>query len=328
MDGVDGATVRRPPFFIVGAARSGTTLLRLMLDRHPEVAIPGESHFIPPLWKRRGRYGRDDRIEDRDAWLRDLSAQRTFRRWDLSPELVRQELDRIPHPTFAQAVEAVFLAYARSRGKTRWGDKTPDNVEHLPLLAGLFPQARVVHLIRDGRDVALSTIDLKRLHRRAATAAYFWARALRQGRAAAPSLGPGRYLEVTYETLVEHPEREIRRLAGFLDIPFHPAMLQHDREAGDRLPEGVRRLHSRVALPPTRGLRDWRRDMRPEEVEEFEAVAGRELLAAGYELSGRRFGLLVTARAWSRMVPFGLSYARSRVRGRTRAARRRERMRT
>jgi hypothetical protein len=298
-----------PPFFIVGAARSGTTLLRLMLDRHPEVAIPGESHFIPPLWARRRRYGRAGSIDDREAWLRDLSAQPAFRRWDLPIELVRRELDALPDPTFAQAIEAVFLAYAHSRGKERWGDKTPDYVEHLPLLAHLFPTARFVHLIRDGRDVALSTIDLQRLHRRAATAAYFWARAIRQGRTAARLLGPERYVEVRYEELLDDPEGEIRRLARFLDLAFHPAMLEHDREARERLPEGIRRIHGRLALPPTKGLRDWRRDMRPSEVEEFEAVAGRELLAAGYEPSGRHIGVLARARAWSRMIPFGLTYA-------------------
>jgi hypothetical protein len=269
------------PFFIVGAARSGTTLLRLMLDRHPEVAIPGESHFISPMWARRRRYGRGGRIEDRDRWLRDLSVQPAFRRWGLPTEAVRRELDAIPEPTFAQGVEAVFLAHAHSLGKDRWGDKTPDNVEHLPLLSRLFPEARFVHLVRDGRDVALSTIDLERLHRRAATAAHFWARAFRQGRAGSRFLGSERYLEVRYEAVLDDPESEVRRLCGFLDLEFDPAMLEHDPSASERLPAGrIRRMHGREALPPTPGLRDWRRDMRPSEVEEFEAVAGRELLAA------------------------------------------------
>jgi Sulfotransferase family len=312
--------VRHPPFFIVGAARSGTTMLRLMLDRHPEVAIPGESHFIPELWGRRRNYGTDGRVEDREAFVRDLSELRTFRRWDLSPDLVRKELEVLSDPIFAQAVEAVFLAHAHSRGKERWGDKTPDYVEHLPLLARLFPDALFVHLIRDGRDVALSTIDLERRHQKAATAGYFWARAVRQGMAAAAFLEPNRYREVRYESFVGDPEGQIRRLAEFLDIPFHPALLEHDRNAGQRIPEGVRRLHPNVALPPTRGLRDWRRDMRPEEIEEFEAVAGRQLLAAGYQLSGRSVGPIVRARAWGRMIPFVLDYLRRRLRRRRRRA--------
>jgi Sulfotransferase family len=305
-----------PPFFIVGAARSGTTLLRFMLDRHPDVAIPGESHFIAPMWARRRRYGRDDRIEDREAWLRDLLTLGTFRRWGLPVEAVRHELDPIDAPTFAQAIEAVFVACARSGGKTRWGDKTPDNVEHISLLARIFPKARFVHLVRDGRDVALSTIALRRLHRRAATAAYFWARAFRQGRGAASSLGPARYLEVRYETVLDDPEGEIRRLCRFLDLPFDPVMLEHDQHARDRLPERFRRLHPGVALPPTKGLRDWRRDMDRREVEEFEAIAGQDLLAAGYELSGRRIGQSARVRAWSRLISFAVAYVFRRMRSR------------
>jgi len=301
-----------PPFFIVGAPRSGTTLLRVMIDRHPEVAIPGEGHFIPDLWAARRRYGRNGRIDDQRRWLRDLAAHPVFRYWELTPEAVAQELPG-RQPSFAEAVDAAYRAYARQHGKIRWGDKTPEYVDHLPLLAKLFPDARFVHLLRDGRDVALSTLDLGRLHTHAASAAFFWARHVRHAWAISSSLGAERYLELRYEDLVEEPERRLREVCEFLSLPFQPSMLDHDGGALERLPERMRSIHTRLALPPTKGLRDWRRDMHPLQVAEFEAIAGPCLAEAGYELASATPSLRARAMGRWRIAAFAARYGRRRV---------------
>lgn len=316
-----------PPFFVVGAGRSGTTLLRVMLDRHPDVAIPPESHFIPYIWERRHRYGSDDRIERLEAFLGDLSAHHRFRSWEMPIDRIVDELANIPRPTLSQAVDAVFRAYARAMGKSRWGDKTPGYVEHVTLLAEIFPEARFVHLIRDGRDVALSVLDLHRLHRHPASAAYMWARQVGLGRRAGQRLGPGRYVEARYEHVLADLEGELRWLCDFLSLSFDPALLRHDEHSLERVPRRERRMHSRLALPPTKGLRDWRTQMDPRDVEDCEAVAGSQLAASGYELVTPR-RLSAQARAWSRVVWFGIRSmqprmrARRRARGRMRALRR------
>lgn len=317
-DGGDPA----PPFFVVAAARSGTTLLRVMLDRHPLLAVPGEGHFIPHLWATRQRYGRDGSVEHPEVLLADLARHPGFRFWDLPIDAVRDEIDRLPAPTFAEVMEAAYVAYARAAGKPRWADKTPDYIDHLPLLAGLFPEARFVHMIRDGRDVALSTIDLKRFHRHAATCAHFWGRqvggAMREGER---RLGPERYLELRYEDLLDEPEAELRRLCDFVDLPFHDSLLEHDERDLEKLPERFRSIHSRLALPPTKGLRDWRSQMAASEVAEFEAVAGRELSAAGYPLASGRPGRWTRLRARWRMAGFASRYLRHRLRARLRRVR-------
>jgi hypothetical protein len=310
------------PFFVVAAARSGTTLLRVMLDRHPLLAIPGEGHFIPHLWATRDRYGSGGIVERPEVLLADLARHPGFRFWDLPITAVRDEIVGTPAPTFAEVMEAAYVAYARRAGKPRWADKTPDYVDHLPLLASLFPEARFVHMIRDGRDVALSTIDLKRFHRHASTCAHFWARqvggAMREGER---RLGPERYLELRYEDLLDDPERELRRLCAFVDLPFHESLLEHDERDLEKLPEQFRPIHSRLALPPTKGLRDWRSQMSASEVAEFEAVAGRELAAAGYPLAHARPGPWTRLRARLRMVGFASRYLRHRVRARLRRLR-------
>jgi LPS sulfotransferase NodH len=308
------------PFFVVGAARSGTTLLRVQLDRHPELAVPPESHFIPHLWRRRRRYGREGRVERPERFLADLRSQRRFREWNVASEQVGEELP--PSPTLGQAIEAAYRAYAKAHGKSKWGDKTPRYVTQLPLLARLFPEARFVHLVRDGRDVALSLVGLGHLHAHPATAAFPWARQVAKGRAAGHALGPGRYVELRYEELVANPEGVLQHLCRSLGLAFAPEMLEHRRnETLEKIPPDRRRYHTRLALPPTEGLRDWRRDMDPAAVAEFEALAGAELVASGYELSGRPISTGTRVRAWLRAARFAVRILgrRPRVRRRRKA---------
>ncbi len=306
------------PVFVVAAARSGTTLLRVLIDRHPDLAVPGEGHFIPHLWAKRDRYGRDGIVERPDVWLADLARHPSFQFWGLPIENVRDELRGRQSVRFSEAVEAAYLAYARRAEKPRWADKTPDYIDHLPLLSSLFPEARFVHMIRDGRDVALSTIDLKRFHRRAATCAHFWSRqvdgAMREGK----RLGSDRYLELRYEDLLDDPEGELRRFCRFVDLPFDAAMLEHDERDLEKLPERFRSIHSRLALPPTKGLRDWRSQMPRPEVAEFEAVAGRELTRAGYQLAAGHPRARTRILARWRMGGFAVRYLRHRARTRAR----------
>lgn len=302
------------PFFVVGVDRSGTTLLRVMLDRHPDLAIPPESHFIPRMWARRRRYGRRGRIDDLERFLDDLAMDSYFRDWGLSVDAVRQELGHATRPAFAVALDATFRAYARKCGKPRWGDKTPDYIKHLPLLGQLFPSAGFIHMVRDGRDVALSMLDLRRLHRHTATVGFVWARRVRRGRIEGKRLGSNSYIEIRYEDLVRDPEAELTRICAFLGSPFRPAMLEHDPRAIKQVPERVRPMHARLALPPTEGLRDWRRDMQPLEVTEFEVIAGPELAAMGYERRTLRPGIKSRLTAWYHVARFAIAMLRRRAR--------------
>src|SRR5437773_4905516 len=117
------------PLFVVGCGRSGSTLLRLMLDANPEIAIPGESHFIPQLFARFGNAG------DADAITSALLATPHFAHWKIAEDDVWERVRAIERPSFADVVEAAYLTNADVHGKTRWGDKTPIYVRSIPLLA-------------------------------------------------------------------------------------------------------------------------------------------------------------------------------------------------
>ena len=222
------------PFpFIVARGRSGTTLLRAMFDSHPDMAVPPESHFLVTMGLRRRRHERGRGLEA-DRFVRDLMKEYGFRRWALDPETVRVRLIETQAATYAQAMREVFTLYAERHGKTRYAEKTPMNVMHIPFLARAFPEARFIHMIRDGRDVALSYLDTDFGVDSLGESAIYWRRFVRKGRRDGRRLG-GRYREIRYEDLLSDPEAVLRSLCTFVELPYDPVMLTYHRQA-DRDP--------------------------------------------------------------------------------------------
>jgi hypothetical protein len=281
-----------PPVVVLGVSRSGTTLLKEMLDAHSELAIPTESYFIPQL---AGRH--DERLNVED-FLADLGRLARVREWGVSPEDVRRRLP--DEPTFPEAVQAIYLAYADARGKRRYGDKTPAYMQQLDLLAGVFPTAQYVHLIRDGRDAGLSFVAMRRRPRfnwarprGLAAFACQWKLEVAEARRFGRSIGPERYLELRYEDLVAEPEANLRRACEFLGLEFEAVMLEYHRAVdAARLAD-----HPRLTEPPTPGVRRWREQMSPADAELFEAIAGPLLTELGHERAFPRPSPRAIARA-------------------------------
>ena len=285
------------PLIVLGVSRSGTTLLRVILDRSPGIAIPDESFFVP-LLARRHRHA-----IDAAHFLDDVARIPTIRDWgltaaDVAPR-VRSGMER------GDAIAAIFESYAERAEKPRWGDKTPMYMRHLALLDELFPSAQYVHLIRDGRDAALSFLEMPegtftRIWAHPRTPAQFaclWRKEVRDARALGRRVGSDRYLEVRYEELVADPETLVRRICSFAEIPFEPAMLDY---AG-AVDVSSKPHQQRLLRPPTAGVRSWREDMSDDDVAAFEEVAGDLLGELGYEVTsepGARAVRKVAARSW------------------------------
>ena len=138
-----------PAPFVVGVGRSGTTLLRLMLDSHPELAIPPETHFLPELIDRAATGA------DGQALADVIAGARTWGDFGLDERDLRARVEAA-EPNAGSVARAFYSLYAERQGKPRWGDKTPIYVKHMRKIGGELGEARFVHLIRDGRDVALS----------------------------------------------------------------------------------------------------------------------------------------------------------------------------
>jgi len=276
------------PFFIVGAGRSGTTLLRLILIGHSHLHIPPETWFLRDLVREFPLSGALTQPQAERA----VETMVRHERWpDLGLDADRVRLGLAALPAGADMRELLDLAYQRllqASGKVRLGDKTPHYFEIVPELATLYPDAAFIYLVRDGRDVAMSWIDAG--WQRYYEAGFEWPRAmaaLRRDRAAYP----GRVLEVRYEDLARAPVDTTQAICDFLGEKFEPAMLDwHGRI--EAVAARDRHLHGRLQQPLTAdAVALWRRRLSPAECFAMEACLRRDLTAAGYEL-------MFKARAW------------------------------
>lgn len=276
-----------PYVFVCGCARSGTTLLQRMLDNHPELAVLLETNAVPrPVL---GKHPAPD-LPLSDDLIRQVIGFKWFDHLGVDEKTARGLA--VGRSTFAEFVGALFDEVGRRRGKRFVGEKVPGYVRRIPSLHGLFPTARFIHIVRDGRDVALSMLDwitserwLGRMplwqQEPVALCALNWRREVSAGLRGRQKVGADRCLEVKYEDLVAAPEPIMRSVADFLELPFDAAMLEfHNHRTRDDPT-----LWSKDRwLPPTGGLRDWRRGLSQRDLQLFEVLAGDLLASLGYPL--------------------------------------------
>lgn len=281
---------------IVGAPRSGTTLLRFMLDAHPDLAIPPETGFLgADLTQLQGLSRRQfaDFIEkfpaDAPGWS-DFGLQST--EW-------RQALDGVEPFDLPCAFRSFYRLYAARFSKSRWGEKTPGNVFKMEQIEALLPESHFIHLIRDGRDVALSWRktwfspgqDIK-------TLAHHWQQSVRVGMES--GIARRHYLAVHFEELIENTAAVLQRICDYLSLDFQPSMLNYFENTPIRLLEhGERRRVDGSLLvgrdqrlqqqllttyPPARDrVGAWRDTLTAFERDAFASVAGDLLSQLGYE---------------------------------------------
>jgi hypothetical protein len=291
-----------PYLFVVGCPRSGTTLLQRMLDSHPQLAVANDTEFIAAAID--GLRPRPDlpltaEIVDRLREFR-TPGGRGFQRLGLPEGALESAASGAR--TYPELVAELYTRFAGTHGKQHAGEKTPDYVRHLPLLHTLFPRARVVHLIRDGRDVALALVDWARESERTgrprgparlrfwhaspvAASALWWRWLVECGRRDGRELGEA-YLEVRYERLVASPEQTLRELTDFLELPFDRRMIAYHLHREARPDDPL--TGASAWLPVTPGLRDWRNQMTVHDAQLVEALTGDLLSDLGYRLAFRK----------------------------------------
>jgi len=294
------AEPRFPAPFVVGVGRSGTTLLRMMLDAHPPLTIPPETHFINPLIQASGKL----RFNPRTATRAIVEDER--RRWNdfgIEEADLLAAFEEIRPFNTTDALRAFYGLYAAKHGKPRWGDKTPDYIRKMRKLQKTLPEARFIHVIRDGRDAGLS--QNARIAKRgkdpipAREMARRWRKRIVKSRVDAEEVE--HYIEVRYEDLVSDTETVLRRVCEHVELDYDPAMLRYHETAEERLQEMAGALpakkgrpereagerleaHALTTKPPDADrVAVWKREMTPEENAEFENAAGYLLDDLGYE---------------------------------------------
>jgi len=282
---------------VVGVPRSGTTLLAVMLDSHPRVAIPPETAFLTSL-------GRLDGLEG-DALERAFVALVTTDRWGVSnwndlgldKDEYAQRLRELAAFSVGAGLRVLFGMFADRANKALFGEKTPADASHMPRIASHLPEARFVHIVRDPRDVVLS-LSKTSAGAGVRSSAQTWVDMIAAARAASRTLD--HYHELRYEDLLDDPERKLREVCAFLGLDFDARVLdygasgaRHVAHLGDRktpdgramVPKALRaRIHENLARPIRKDrVGQWRDAMSGADRATVEAIAGPLMREMGYE---------------------------------------------
>lgn len=275
--------MKNSPIFIVGSPRSGTTLLRLMLNRHSNIAIPEETWFFPDLQKLKYKL-----LNNGDNW-RERVAGLVFKRTrfgfpDLSMDDILGQLALCDIEDWPGVVAVVNKWFTRMEGKQRWGDKTPGYVCHLPLMKALYPDANIIHIIRDGRDVVPSILKYWLVGPQTDSfieTTYYWKWHVSKGLKDGPHYFGSQYMEVKYEILVSEPESTLKRICDFIGEDFQCAMLDTAATANKYVPKWDWHKDTYQAVNSNR-IANWRNEMGNYEKTIFQLACGSLISKLGY----------------------------------------------
>ena len=269
-----------PINFVVGKERSGTTLLQVMLNTHPNIAAPPESRFIVLLYN---KYGSIKNWSEKNIYnfCNDLYREGLFRNyWMIEKIKLYNVLVSFKNTlSYAMVCKIVFLQWNKSGNHiTMLFDKNPIYYYFLPIVGKVFPEARYIHLVRDYRANIASHQRVFKI-KKASDLAYRWVKInelIEQSKLRIP----GKHFTLTYESLVSNPETSMKEVCAFLQLPFSNNMLEdHTSSVYTSFKENkrdrFREMHGSLFQPISSiHINEWAKKLSPEEISESEAVAG------------------------------------------------------
>lgn len=278
-----------PPIFEIGVARSGTTILSLILDSHPCIAIPYESHFFVDYY--RNREVLEEKLQDNEGKrevVRGILNEKYVKQWDYTPTL--EEVDLSKCVDLASTIRTVFESYARYHGKYVWGDNTPSYISHINVLNELFPDSKFIHIVRDGRDVALSLMSQWFGPDDFVSALNFWRERVVIGRKMLSMLPEERVFTLKMEDLASEPESTLRALCDFLDISFTAEMLNSfNKKAAAKVGDRIDEHHAGLSGPlDIENVTKWDKELSKADQALAWEQAGSELRELGYPQGYKR----------------------------------------
>ncbi len=282
------------PIFIVGANRSGTTLLRLILNAHPNIGIPEEIIYF-------GSFMAGVPIE---KWRSPGLSEEAYQAFVINfIEEKCQVLDDIDHHAvcaqvlaskkrdFCHPYKTVLEAWAGAHGKQRWGEKTPGNLFYADILLQMFPDAKFIHLIRDPRAGVSSMMKTDFFPDDIAFNAMSRRKFMRKGRAILEKSVPtAQRLLLRYEDIVTEPEVTIRAICNFIGETFEPAMLSFYKDSSRYMKEDAASSFNKAATKPISAamLDKWKKQLAPADVAMIESICRVEMREFGYDFSANR----------------------------------------
>lgn len=288
------------PIFIVGCERSGTTMLRLILCMHKNILIPPQTKYIKKLYKRRLKYG--DLSKDKNRyklidWFNNNNDKRTkLIDLDLNKNEIHSELT-IAGNSLGAFLSVILKLYAKKFKKYRWGDKHPYYIKYLPQLFKLFPDAQVIHIIRDGRDAVASLKRMPWWKKSSIYAMLNWQEAIRKGETAKKKYTRDQYLEIKYEDIIDSPEDIIKTVCEFISEEYSDSLLEFHKIVDKSIPSYKMNWHSATKSKiNTQSVGRWQNELTTWEISLFNRKLKNELTVHNYKISERKKSIPIKIR--------------------------------
>ena len=262
-----------PPIFIIGSQRSGTSFLYRLVQKYLKIGFGRDNGNFIRLQKLLPCYGDLEQKENISKLVKDIVNIPEFKKRFHGLTIdVEEFVENLQTKTYPEVVRRFYAEWADLKGNLRWGGKTPDYAMHAPELFELFPDAKLIHIIRDGRDVALSLFNLNWGPKSALFAARHWQERVRAAIAFGRKLAPRSYMELRYENLLQQPEIEFEHLVRFIEY-------EGDRE------EILTRFKREIGATMKRdNWNKWKKGLSPRRIKIFEQAAGGLLSELRYEI--------------------------------------------
>lgn len=279
----------KPPIFIIGNPRSGTTLLRLMLTCHPGIAVAPESGFLIGLYAKYKEFCGD--MQQIKEFAKDVVNSQKVELWRITVHGLTEYLIDKNSKTYSELSSGVYEYYGliHQSKKDRWGDKNNSFLNYIDLISVIFPEAVFIHIIRDGRDIACSYRDMSQIipekyspsvPNSVLGAALHWRNNLLKIRYNFQQIGWNRVYEIRYEDLVNNPVLTLTEICNFLDEEFSAEMLTFDEQNREKELEPTAfdawKSRTKEKLSSSR-IERWRTEMSTKDVLLFEC-ATRDIL--------------------------------------------------
>lgn len=295
---MSNTTTSHQPFFIVGAQRSGTTLLRLILNAHSEIAIPEEARFLMPLLKE-SNINKPLSGKQLENTINYLKQDQQYKQWNYDSEPTLKSLASQNQVTIHDLIHTLYQSFAEHEGKTSWADKSLF-FRKIDLLAKIFPEAKFIHLVRDGRDVFHSWRKMDKLKDNVVATAIDWNYKLKRINNSFERLPENRHITLKYEDLLEEPEETVKKLCNFLGIDFQNNMMNYHQTSHYYIGEH----HSELIFKniDSSNKYKWRKNMTTTEINAFELICKNNLKKYNYDLSGNNYSMTDYVYIISRLI--------------------------
>ena len=282
-------TLTKPPFFIIGNPRSGTTLLRVMLTCHPQIVIPPECGFAVWLHRSYKDWGKDGACAPLETLADEILQCRKMETWGLSRAQLLEYFKAHEPRSWPEVCALVYWCYATSLGRrcTLWGDKNNYYLDFIPTIHAMFPDAKFIHIVRDGRDIACSYRSVMALEKSSKYApllptdireiALSWKKNLETIATSFDTVGRDLVTEVRLEDLTRCSSIELSRICDFLGVEYDPVMLDYPRlnQKQSLVPQEFLDWQGKTHKSPDPNLcARYANELLPEDLCRFEDIAG------------------------------------------------------